>query len=268
MLHNDDRSHCCHCRTKTDDDSIELVRTKNDILRRKSTCKDCGCKKSRFLADKSGAGLTEDEKTESSLFAKLAGSAYESVENRRKFLDDNGLQDYSIHEDDTAHQNAHTAIYTTKDGKKTIAFRGTSPNDLGDLKADAAIASKNFHRSKRYRLWDNTLQDLRSKYGDDAINTLVGHSLGGRASLELGQKYGIKSHSFNVGTSPLEVQENVFKTLKCKLLPSSCNQLKKHTLWSNYVDPISVGAFVSPYRQRYIRPKGLNPHSITQWYQD
>lgn len=256
---------CGRCKHKTEDKDVEIVRTKNGRLRRKCCCHDCGVKKSKFISEKEGAGLTEEDKTESNHFAHLAGSAYEKPEDRAKYLEDNGLGQYSIHDDDKSYQNAHTAVYT-KEGKKTVAFRGTVPTSLKDWKSDAAIASRTFHKSKQYKEWDATVKDLRSKYGDDAVEMLVGHSLGGRGALELGQVYDTPSHSFNVGSSPLELQQNVFNKLKCSLKPSLCYGLKKHKLWTVHGDAVSLGNWVSPYTNRYIRPKSLNPHALSQWY--
>ena len=78
-----------------------------------------------------------------------------------------------------------------------IAFRGTS--NLKDVGTDLHIIVSAEEQSKRFKEADELTESVIKKYGRNV--TTVGHSMGGQASLIVGNKYGINSYNFNAAES-------------------------------------------------------------------
>lgn len=95
------------------------------------------------------------------------------------------------------------AVYTHPEtNKHHVSIRGTDPTHVADLVDDIGIMHRN-PRNKGYRMReiDHTIRQLGSN--PDNI-TLYGHSLGGALADAASSQYGIQSHNFNAGTSPVE----------------------------------------------------------------
>jgi hypothetical protein len=57
------------------------------------------------------------------------------------------------------------------------------------------------------------------------------------------------------------------RSLKCKLYPETCRFMKtRQRNWHALGDPVSLGLHASPYKNKVMVPKSLNPHAVSQWY--
>jgi len=99
----------------------------------------------------------------------------------------------------------------TDDGIREIiiANRGTDPTNAGDLVADAMILAGNplenlGFSTGRFREYEDLYLRIKNDYPDAKI-ILTGHSLAGRGSLMLGEKYNEETQVFNVGSSPVDL---------------------------------------------------------------
>jgi len=261
------KSWCCRCRIPTPDEGeIKYVRTKNDKLRKMCDCK-CGTHKSTFINQKTAGALTDDEKQDANYWSRIAASVYETPQDRAKYLHEAGINVDTDDVDDSELQDDTTAVYRDpKTGKYIFAMRGSA--DKKDLMADARIVQGHLEKSGRYKNWDTKLKQLIDKHGIENIDRAVGHSLAGRAALDLGKKYNLPSESFNTGSAPVDIPSNVYKKMKCKLYPNEadCAMAKKHHQWITHLDPIGLSSAISPYRDRYIYPRTANPHGISNWF--
>lgn len=97
----------------------------------------------------------------------------------------------------------YTAVYI-KDNTAIIAIRGTDPKHMNDLLEDVKIIGQDLGKmdfkniSKRLRDLKNVVEALKSKGFNEIIT--VGHSLGGRLSVQIGRwDKNIQSYGFNTG---------------------------------------------------------------------
>jgi predicted esterase YcpF (UPF0227 family) len=104
------------------------------------------------------------------------------------------------------------------------------------------------------------LLKLRAKYGDNII--LSGHSLGGRISGGLSQKYRIPAIIYNQGSSPLDFAYN--KAENKLTTHFSTNSLKNLT-----IDPLSVSSMLGQAKHITVatdKPTiGLPAHSLSNF---
>jgi len=258
-------SFCCKCKKVTDDTEHTYLRTQNDRLRKQTSCKCCKGNKSTFISQKEGGALTEDEKQEANRWSRVAASSYEKPEERLDYLRKAGIDDLDL-DSDNEFQNPNTAVYKDKKGKRIVSFRGTNIKDKHDLLADAAIVRGTFDRSKRYKDWSNIMDAVVKKHGVDNIDRTVGHSLGGRASLELAKKHNLKSDNFNPGSAPVDVPSNLTKKLSCAIgIGSDCGLYKKNRNWIIHGDPVNTSMAISPFTNRFVYPRQANPHALSNW---
>ena len=68
-------------------------------------------------------------------------------------------------------------VYTDKEGRPTIVFRGTASK--GDVMTDVALATGHHKRTPKYKRSQKTVAKVRTKYPDKEL-TAVGHSLWGK----------------------------------------------------------------------------------------
>jgi len=260
-------SFCCKCKHVTDDTKHNYVRTKNDRLRKQTTCQGCGTKKSTFISQREGGALTEDEKGLANNWSHMAASSYKAPADRIKFLKDAGIEDYEMSPSDDEFQDDNTAVYKNKAGKRVVSFRGTKPTDKHDMLADLGIVKGTFNKTKRYKDWDNTMSKVVAKHGSDNIERIASHSLGARMGLEMGKKHNIASENFNTGSSPVDIPKNVLGKLKCSTIGGKeCGLNKKHRNWLVNTDPVGISTVVSPYTNRYIYQRQANPHGVSNWF--
>lgn len=122
-----------------------------------------------------------------------------------------------------------------------VAFPGTSVSNRSDLSIDARIAvGKDLSKEKRFNRNKALVENLVNKYGKDKV-TVTGHSLGGREALYIGKELDIPSVTYNLGTSPLDIINNVYKDTK-----NNPDAYKKATVYVNPFDLISTSAQLIP----------------------
>ena len=86
-------------------------------------------------------------------------------------------------------------VYTDKNGKPTIAFRGTQITSPKDLYTDAALLFGLENHTQRFKDSKKLVNDVHEKYGNAKI---VGHSLGGSLASSSGS-HDDKIYSVNKG---------------------------------------------------------------------
>ena len=177
-----------------------------------------GKSKSVLLGSKEGSNTASPE---TELNAHFADEAYVSPSARRKKIGDY-YYDRSISDNENA-------IYVNKKGRVIHSLRGTELNrGIGtiarDLVADLRIATGTFEDSDRHKRNIKKANEVRSKYGKHTF--YVGHSLGGKASQALANKYNTRSQTFNAGQGLISNQE-IAVAKSCKKNPSQprCNQI-------------------------------------------
>lgn len=89
----------------------------------------------------------------------------------------------------------------TRNGKAVVAYRGTNPANLSDLKADLAISLGMNEFSGRFREAEAAYQAAVKKYGAGNVD-VTGHSLGGAEALFVARKNNAAGYVFNPGQVP------------------------------------------------------------------
>ena len=125
-------------------------------------------------------------------------------------------------------------VYETPEGKVEIAYRGTNPKNLEDLKTDARIAFGYEEDSPQFQRAEAQIQGVEEFYGK-LPDHYSGFSLGGSKSMTYGQKYNTPSTSFN----PF-VGKNLYKTPANQTTPAEQN------IWRTQNDPVSFGLAFKP----------------------
>lgn len=180
---------------------------------------------------------------------EIASEVYKSPNDRAK-----EIMGYKYDRDIS---KKRSAVYVNEDNKEvTLALRGTVPSNIRDLGSDVKIllddtlnkTTNQFKNSQYMKDARKALKRVKSKYPNYEI-TIVGHSLGGRGSIQLSKEHkNIDSVTFNSGGG------NFTK-----------NQIPKtDTHYRAPTDPISVG-FALDSQTKNVKPDdmkvGLN-HSI------
>jgi hypothetical protein len=162
------------------------------------------------------------------------------MKDKQAVLNKSGLnKEYKIIPEFT---NRDITTFFDVDCKNVImVVRGTDDKDIlgmkySDLYTDAHLALGILNRTKRYRESERMFLKLRARYGDTVI--LSGHSLGGRISGGLSQKYHCPAIIFNQGSSPLDSTYN--KGANPYTTHYTTNSIKNIT-----IDPLSVSSILS-----------------------
>lgn len=157
---------------------------------------------------------TEYNQDIAKLYASASATSYirNNKNDREVFMRKQGLEGWSL---DESLSNKEHAIWYNSEGKAIFAVRGTDFSNkqggrVGDLFSDGVLTFGLEHVTPRYKRSERQLHRTESKYGKENV-TLTGHSLGGRIVLGLGEKYGLETHAFHAGTSPLFVKQNLMK---------------------------------------------------------
>ena len=175
------------------------------------------------------------------IFANLSDASYKkTMKDKLAVLINASLQkEYTIM---ALYTNRDITTFWDSDCEKAImVVRGTDDKDLlgmkySDLYTDAHLALGLLNRTKRYKESERMFLKLRAKYGDNVI--LSGHSLGGRISGGLSQKYHCPAIIYNQGSSPFDSTYN--KGANPYTTHYTTNSLKNITL-----DPLSVSSMLS-----------------------
>lgn len=121
--------------------------------------------------------------------------------------------------------STHAVYMDPASGHKILAFRGTKPKEISDLRADLGIATGTVGSNRRFKQGLSTFQKLQKQLGNDKWET-TGHSLGATLALYTAQKNGIQSHAFNPGF--VHASDDDIDT-----------RYKNHNIYVNAEDPIS-----------------------------
>ena len=128
--------------------------------------------------------------------AKLAELAYETSHDRRREVADRLGYTY-----DKGFSTDEAQVYLHRaGGRPVIAFRGTVPTRLDDLRADADVL-KGSYDHRRFREGREKARAVRGAYGQ--VPVLVGHSLGGTIADHVARNEGMDAVVFNPGVSPV-----------------------------------------------------------------
>jgi len=246
---------CNCCKDKTESINRERLRAINNRVYEKSECKVCGKTKSIFLprAGPEGGALTSKEEGEMQKFADFAGEAYKPLEDRKD------LHGYLYQK---GQSNKDIGTWVNNDRSHAIvSLKGS--NDRDDIIPDAKIAFGKYKGSKEYKARDMFIKNLMSEYGNDI--TLTGHSRAGTEAHHMGIENGLKSHSFNPGTSipQIEVPKNILENIKCKFDKEACDKIKRdNKVYITGLDPISVLSLTGPAKVHVVKPTHANVHGI------
>ena len=184
----------------------------------------------------------------------IAQEAYEGVDKRDAVVDgfnyNRGLStgDVAVYED-------------PKSNRVTIGLRGTSK--VSDIVPDIGIAADQFKDTKRYKSDKAQVEKVLNLYGKKGVN-LVGHSLGATSAATIAQDYGIEADVFNAGSTPLQMERNILKSISCKIAPSQTKCINASKVRHHLIpgDIISLWNLFSPSNVMYHKPKSLNFHSM------
>ena len=158
--------------------------------------------------------------------------------------------------------NRDMAVYGLPNSVKTrVAFRGTSKTS--DIIPDIGIATNTFSSTKRYQDSKEALQKIVDRVGKDNIH-LSGHSLGAATASKLGSELGIRTDSYNTGSTPLQLEGDLLKNIGCRLMPNNsyCRNSKLVTNHIVRTDPISIWNLFSPQNNVFYKATESNPHSL------
>lgn len=162
----------------------------------------------------------------------------------------------------------YSTVYSNKNGRAVIAYRGTVPHNLSDLYADATDifgSSRKLVDSPRFAQADKLYTRTVAKYGKKNVQ-VTGHSLGGSQAMYVGRRHGVKGIAFEPGIGPLDAVERStlgYKT-KVKIVSTAYDpHIWKHNSLQNFEYAISSGTrFRGPEKHTYVHAKGSGLHTI------
>lgn len=146
-----------------------------------------------------------------------------------------------------------------------LAIRGTDPNNIGDLTADAFASFGVTKYSRRYAKAEYILRKLKNRYPRLKI-TVTGHSLGGTIASELFEKFKKVELGFFYNPAPLESISN-------SPIISAFNNYFSSSKKGGYVylvalDPLSAWNTYSKKHTVFVQewnPRKGSPHSMHQF---
>ena len=135
-------------------------------------------------------------------------------------------------------------VFERPNGDVNVAYRGTRPTNINDLKTDVDIimGSKNMKDLQHVKTSETMLKGAIDEYGLGAIRNqgISGYSLGGGTAIHLGSEYNIPTTTFN----PLLGKSAVMDLSRDPI----------HTMYRTTTDFASIGAGINP--------KGFNINTI------
>jgi hypothetical protein len=205
--------------------------------------------------------------------ATMAGASYRRTRSARENELNTMLHsEYEILD----HNKNHTLFRRKDDGHHFLSISGTNINPkeksvkdtVEDLATDFILARFGIDMTragKRFKESDKFTQQVINKVGKENIS-VIGHSLGGTLSREIGLKHNIQSYSFNPGASPI----STFGTIRDGFLDKEVrNRLSKNRTFlvmdkADGIDLLSMSDRVNPYVNMHIfqmkRHKNGKPH--------
>jgi hypothetical protein len=210
--------------------------------------------------------LTDDQRRDISDLAVLAESTYNRTQRGRINTISQHVHDIDRYEYIGDYQSRnHSLIYDNQKDRYIFTIAGTdiegSVNKKQrneDLFTDAVLAAAGGDYMKflpRYKQSVRELNKVKGIIGPEAEVIISAHSLGGAIGRQLTMEYGIESHSFASGSSPISTFLNVAKgTLRKDVRDRLA---KNHTYLvfepsKEGVDPLSVSDSLNPYTNNYI----------------
>jgi len=183
----------------------------------------------------------------------------------RKALRKRGLsQDYRVLPEHSTED--HVAFFNDKTNNAVLAFRGTNPRNVGDLRADLAIATGLQSFAPRFADAGRVTRDLVKKYGKDNVH-VTGHSLGGSQALHAAGRHGVEAHAYNPGAGLPKWMFGGVGVLAflSEKLGSKAKPHKTH-VYTTGVDPISRMSVHHPNASVHFRkPTQLDVHGLSNF---
>ena len=125
--------------------------------------------------------------------AKASAIAHDkNFEEAQDYLDQMDVP-YKI---DTNLSNKESLVLTNPEGDVKISYRGTKWNNLGDIKTNLQIITGQEEGGDQYNEAMEQVNKIKTKYGK-LPNELIGFSKGSALGLNMGEKFGINTTSFN-----------------------------------------------------------------------
>lgn len=167
-------------------------------------------------------------------------------------LTDGGLEGFSM---DRQESNSKRAVFVNPASKEVvISHRGTDPTAGSNLSTDVAIALGLESMTRRYK--NATARDAATKDKYKGYNIqLTGHSLGGSIATNSAVANNIPAKVYNSGGGLL----NFSHFMKPK-------KQQRVTHYTTVADPLSLTSKLRPTKQVYVKQKGLNPHSLSNFF--
>jgi hypothetical protein len=199
-----------------------------------------------------GANKITDEQRRS---ARLSEASYihekDGLEAAQDYLDDNGMSDHRI--DPETSSDVGITTVNERTGDIDVAFRGTNPTNINDLKTDMELLhNKDPKEVEHYNKAREHMKTVIDKYGTP--DKLHGHSLGGSTAITMGEEHGVdtstqdpamskdligrklnQSHEVtrtttDFASSPLGISKNDYKITTVEPLEPSVNPVDSHSL--------------------------------------
>jgi hypothetical protein len=199
-----------------------------------------------------GANKITDEQRRS---ARLSEASYihekDGLEAAQDYLDDNGMSDHRI--DPETSSDVGITTVNEKTGDVDVAFRGTDPTNINDLKTDMELLhNKDPKEVEHYNKAREHMKTVIDKYGTP--DKLHGHSLGGSTAITMGEEHGVNSSTqdpamtkdligrklnqshevtrttTDFASSPLGISKNDYKITTVEPLEPSVNPVDSHSL--------------------------------------
>jgi len=203
---------------------------------------------------------------EDTIYLLVSEESYKDPQERSRVIHTQGKTYNYIYQ----YSTKRIALYKEQ-GKPNfiMGHRGTVPSDVKDLQSDLYILANQFEKSQRFKKAYEQTQKVYDVYSDGVIPVTIahtGHSLGAKVASRVALRYESPAITFNMGTSPLEITQNIADRLKLKGDGDKyLRALNMQTHYTTGFDPISMAANVMVGHE-YVAPISANVHSLANFY--
>jgi len=165
------------------------------------------------------------------------------------------------HKLDRRFTNNGTAVIVNNNHEVVVSYRPTDPFNREDIKTDILEVALQFPLTEgRFHQAEQKYLDVKKSYPNSKIST-TGYSLGGSLGMYVARKHNLDGHFFNVGSSPLQLPEE---------LGARLNSTKQLHIYHTEYDPISISNKLIDINDKIItrKTKYFNFHSLANFLPD